>query len=155
MSSFEPGFDFAAANARATGKGFFESAPQAARFGRRNRHARQHGAFENLVHSSGLKFCLFAMTTSYSLLTHKLYQTSMVRWPQCPLWVISGPLGADRECPLNPPKRTCSELVAMSAKCHLRTCAAISAPLCWGRPRSATTSRRAGFLMLHFLFIPF
>ena len=46
MSSFDPGFDFAAANAELLAK--FESAPQAAWFGGGNRHARQHCAFENL-----------------------------------------------------------------------------------------------------------
>ena len=40
---------------------------------------------------------------------------------RCPLWVISGHTDKLALCPLYPSKRTCSESVAMSAKCHKRT----------------------------------
>ena len=79
MSSLDPAFDFAAAKAELLANASL-SAP----------HRPLGSAAETaipanivlskiLVHSSGLKFCLFAMATSYSLLPpYRLYQISGV-----------------------------------------------------------------------------
>ena len=66
----------------ATREGLFENAPQTAWSAADTAMPANMVLSRILVHSSGLKFRLFAMTTSYSLLTYKLYQTSMVWRPQ-------------------------------------------------------------------------
>ena len=82
MSSFDPGFDFAAASAELLAKASLRAPHRPLGSAAETAMPASMVLSRILVYSSGLKFCLFAMTTSYSLLTHKLYQTSMVRWPQ-------------------------------------------------------------------------
>ena len=82
MSSFDPGFDFAAANAELLAKASLRAPHRPLGSAAETAMPANIVLSRILVHSSGLKFCLFAMTTSYSLLTYRIYQTSRARWPQ-------------------------------------------------------------------------